>query len=74
MIEFTIITTDDWQGVYLNGGLVTQGHTISAFQLLRNIDGYKFDGRVSFEYKRADAKWLESYGYLPDLLINVKLV
>lgn len=40
--EITILRTDDWQGVYYNGELIDEGHSINLYNVLRTL-GYHLD-------------------------------
>lgn len=56
---------DDWEGVYINGKLVTEGHHVRIDELLQllGIDG----GQIY-----ADDAWLAEQGSLPENLEDVK--
>lgn len=71
-MEFVIAQANDWMGVYLNGVLVTQDHSISANSLLYAMSGYATQGRISISTKAIDEAWLETQGFLPDHLNKVK--
>ena len=66
MIKIVIITANDWQGLYLNGVLVTEDHKIDAIAALRAMDGYKFEGRLDFSnLAGVDEEWLLEQGRFP---------
>ena len=71
-MNFVAVVGDDWQGIYLNGVLVTQNHSISAVALLRHMDGYAVGGRLDLEIREADPEWLYDRGDLPQTLDEVK--
>lgn len=75
-MNFVIAVANDWQGIYLNGELLIQNHSISATQLLRYINGYRanFGPRIITEVKYVDEDWLQVIGVLPQLLDEVKFV
>lgn len=58
---------DDWIGVYLDGKLLDEGHSISAQQLVEVLAGEWAESRTP------DEAWLEDEGTLPDVLTDVKL-
>jgi hypothetical protein len=66
----------EWEGLYLNGRLVEQGHHISlvtAMQRIQMRQTASFDCTpVEFEVIDADSVWLESIGWLPDDIGKVK--
>ena len=71
-MNFVVVVGDDWQGIYLNGVLVTQNHSVSAIALLRSMDGYAVSGRLNVEIREADPEWLCHNGDLPQTLNEVK--
>jgi len=40
--EITILSTDDWQGLYYNGKLLDEGHSINLRDVLRQL-GYHIE-------------------------------
>lgn len=71
MAELVHVTGDlDWEGFYVGGHLITEGHRIVA-------DTYSFDKllRVLGTTLRRvyyDPNWMESEGHLPNILSKVK--
>lgn len=65
MSKFTIACGDDWQGLYKDGKLVYENHSIDAGQLA------KYAG-LNLEYRSVDSEWLERRGSLPELLKNAR--
>jgi hypothetical protein len=69
MSVMTFVWGDDWSGVYIDGELVDEGHSISAYSA----------AEIAIE-KRAtelqgwpcDIEWLHDQGSLPKLLSDVK--
>ena len=60
------VWSDDWEGLYLDGKLVAQGHEVSGTHVARSL-GYKL---TSVE---ADREWITYEGELPELFENVEL-
>lgn len=56
---------DDWEGIYLDGKLLAQGHSVSAEDILLAL-GHKV------KYEMTEEGWLEDQGYLPDNIQDVK--
>jgi hypothetical protein len=56
----TFIEADDWVGMYRDGELVTQGHSLDMFWVLRNLD---------VEFQRFEAfEVIEELGECPEEL------
>ena len=60
---------DDWDGLYINGKLVFEGHSIPNTELL---DALKGKTLVGYERRTCDQAWLYDHGNLPDDLARVK--
>jgi hypothetical protein len=63
--QIAFVDGDDWEGLYLNGKLVKEGHNIRTDDLLCYLG---FDA----EYLYADDEWLAEQGRLPENLEDVK--
>lgn len=63
--KIVIVSGDDWEGLYIDGKIVDQGHRLRLEEVLRLL-GFDVD------CKEADNEWLEQYGNLPDKLKDVK--
>lgn len=61
----TIVQGDDWVGVYVEGKLITEGHSVNAYELLNQL-GYYVDS------VEPDFDWLWDIGNLPVYLKDVK--
>lgn len=55
---------DDWEGLYVNGVLYTQGHRIDHDDLLRAVG-------IELKTVEPDGEWLYGRGNLPDRLDEV---
>lgn len=51
----------DWEGLYRNGILLTQGHSLRIWEVLKLL-GFCVEERV------ADDEWIENNGSLPESL------
>lgn len=72
MNHYVLVSGDDWIGLYINGFLVYQDHSIEPGKLFEIImkEG---NGQVdSHRETHCDCHWLSDVGYLPSLLSDVK--
>ena len=69
-VELVLVLADDWQGIYLDGILELEGHTIMLDDVLNivNINNVKYGGLFHVEQN-----WIEIEGSLPANLNNVQL-
>lgn len=67
--EITILSTDDWEGLYHNGELLDEGHSINFYSILRKL-GYHIE-YISVD----DPEEFENYfgTNCPDTLDEVKM-
>ena len=63
--KYTLISGDDWCGLYKNGKLVTEGHSIKLTDFAKIIG-------IDLEVKWINQDWLENRGCLPKELSEVK--
>ena len=56
----------DWEGVYVDGRLVFEGHSITWWHMLDAL-------KINYTTDDADEEWLHGRGNLPDKLSDVKL-
>jgi len=71
-MEIFIANADDWEGLYINGYLVTEGHSISNKELaMAIIDRLPRTG-ISYESKEVDPTWMSLNSTLPQELSKVK--
>lgn len=63
--KVTIVDGDDWIGLYLDGVLVEEGHSLHLEAVLREL-------QVPCHRIDADQEWLEEMGRLPVELEDVK--
>lgn len=55
----------DWEGLYLNGRLVFEGHSITWWQMLEAL-------KIEYQTLEADQDWFYQRGNLPKFLEDVK--
>lgn len=63
MVKINYVTGDDWQGLYIDGGLVEENHSIRITDLLEILEDRKL---LTFDYHEVDQGYLEDLGNLPD--------
>lgn len=67
--EVVRVSVDDWEGVYLDGKLVAENHSLRASDILRIFAKL---GLITYMAREGDSEWLEEEGRLPELLAEVK--
>lgn len=60
---------DDWEGMYVNGRLAIEGHSVGLYDALTELTGKTLTG---FECRVCDHRWLYDHGNLPDDIGDVK--
>ena len=65
-MKVTFVSGDDWQGLYIDGELKREGHSLAARDVLELLG-------VRCDYVTADQQWLEESGDLPRRLSDVVL-
>lgn len=71
-MKATLVAAVEWEGVYLDGVLLFEDHSLSAYELFRILGNKSNTPITSFEIVRADDEWLVEHGYLPENLKDVK--
>lgn len=64
--KIVIVNGDDWQGIYINGKLYYEGHSIPNHIVLEALD-------APYETTECDSNWLEECGNLPKNLEEVRV-
>jgi hypothetical protein len=67
-LEFLVVTFVDgcdWEGIYVDGKLVFENHSITAHEALEHAG-------VKYKFVEADGDWLAERGHLPEKLKDVK--
>lgn len=67
----TFVYADDWTGLYVDGRLQREGHSIEAWDALVLIQDLELDN-FGLEYFWCDLDWIHDRGNLPDELSDVK--
>lgn len=62
--KIVIVRGDDWEGCYVDGKLVTQGHSLTIQEIFKIL-------KIDAEFKWADQDILEYNGCLPDNIEDV---
>lgn len=63
--KITFVQADDWEGLYINGVLVCEEHSICVEHLLSAL-------KIPATTIQADYDWLVARGRLPEKLSDVK--
>lgn len=63
--KVTIVRADDWVGLYVNGRLAAEGHSLSEYHVLEALG-------INQESIECDQEWIEDMGNLPKNLKDVK--
>jgi hypothetical protein len=63
--KIDLVYGDDWIGLYLDGKLVEEGHSLEPFHVLDALG-------IKHTYHAADIDWLHEEGCLPERLDDVK--
>jgi hypothetical protein len=63
--EVVIVGGDDWEGIYIDGKLVREGHSIDSDDVLEALG-------IDYVSRGVNQEWLEEMGSLPDNLSDVQ--
>lgn len=74
VMEIIIVDADDWQGLYINGVLTCQGHSITAADVAEEIIERLPRLNMTFDVKEVNSKWMENRSDLPTELEKVKFL
>ena len=61
----TLVTADDWTGLFVDGKLVAEGHSLPEFRV---IDALKDVGRYRYQELTANQDVMEEFGSFPETL------
>jgi hypothetical protein len=70
-VRLVEVYADDWQGLYANGKLILQGHSLRPSEILEWLAGYGPLEVVSYDVRPANDEWLNDLGRLPEDLSEV---
>lgn len=64
------VEAGDWEGIYVNDELKSQGHSHAVFHIIPLLKGYHIEDFYEFE---VSDKWMEdeTCGQLPDSLTDI---
>ena len=65
-MKVTIVTGDDWQGIYIDGVLKDESHGLRPCDVLDAVG-------ITYREIAADLDWLADEGSLPEQLSDVKV-
>lgn len=65
MKKITFVSGDDWKGLYVDGKLVYENHSIPNYIVLDKLG-------IDYDEIEADLDWLDKVGCLPEKLSQVK--
>jgi hypothetical protein len=63
--KITYVTSDEWEGIYVDGKLVCENHSLSIREFL------EYTG-VECDRMDCDEDWMADHGHLPEDLAEVK--
>jgi hypothetical protein len=71
MLDITYVTSDGWEGFYVNGRLIIQGRVVESNRLIqRMIQVGILDAHLTTQ--NADQDWIDEARHLPPSLSGVK--
>lgn len=71
--KVVLVMGDDWEGLYVDGQLQAEGHSLSPMRVLRALGNSLDPMLLNAEGVIADDEWLSDVGTLPMALSDVKL-
>lgn len=69
-MHVTYVHGDDWCGLYRNGRLSLEGHSLPIGEVMRSIEN---QGSIHYHEFEVDQTWLENQGSLPSNLGDIPL-
>ena len=66
--DVVIVDGDNWSGLFINGKLVEEGHSLTAHDVVSALIGHTIG---SYKRKWADIDWLQDIGNFPSDLNDV---
>lgn len=70
MSKLTLVRGDDWEGIYIDGKLVTEGHSHDTMEAIKLAIAR---GVTEAETMWANDAWLQDEGSLPRALHDVRV-
>ena len=71
MVDIVLADADDWQGLYVDGAIEVQDHSVSLDAAFSVLEGETVD---SFERKEVSLDWLEAESHFPATLSDVEFI
>lgn len=68
-IAISIVSGEDWEGLYINGALQNQGHSVSVLSVINALKRHGIE--IVYNELCVDDLWLEGRYSLPDNLSDV---
>ena len=68
MIKVNYIASDDWKGLYINGKLAIEGHSIHVFDLLKTLEKREL---LKFTHNEINENYLENIGAFPENFVDL---
>jgi hypothetical protein len=73
-MKIVLVSGDDWEGLYINDCLITEGHKVTVREVVQAISERLIRLDITYEWKEADYEWLHVRGDLPQELKKVKFL
>jgi hypothetical protein len=64
--KINVVSADDWYGLYIDGKLVTENHSLRWSDVLQALG-------IKYNWDAVDEEWMEEHGRLPENFKDVKL-
>jgi len=71
-MKIALVQGDEWQGLYLDGKLVLENHSLSARHVLEKLRDHS-DDIQELSCLIVDEEWLDGQGSLPERLSDVEV-
>lgn len=72
LIEITVVYSEDWSGLYINGQLEYEGHSIFWLDLALALKRHGMNIKIVDPIADVDQTWLEDRGNLPQDIKDIK--
>lgn len=72
MLDIKYVRSEDWQGLYVNGWLKIEGHSISTYQVIYIVASYLKEAKdFTLEELVVNQEWMEEQGDLPNKFYGI---
>lgn len=72
MTRIVVAYGDDWQGIYVDGSLLDEGHSLELVPMLKLALGVFNAVPDDVSSRWVDLDWLDNQGSLPSNILDVK--